>query len=200
MEKLNSTLNLEGLKHDLAENPAATHALLRRRDGVLVDVPLHNAEMTIRRHEDWVFEGVSVPQIELSVRKRQQEQEELPILPAKPSEEAPLKDVQNAIGALQKREQEILSGKVPAGTVGQMAGIPVEVSRPIRPSELLNGTKYPDGCDVSDIALGAGHTYLIGCEKYSGAGGQTVTTPIEAALPTTPKPKAKRKSRAKPKL
>lgn len=91
MNQSNIELNLAGLQQELKSTPAATHCLLRRQDGVLVDIPIDQAEATIRRHDDWVFEGVAVPQIELAppTVAAQSAQEELPVLPPLPSEEQP---------------------------------------------------------------------------------------------------------------
>lgn len=106
MEQSQIELNLQALKTELVNNPATTHVLLRRPDGVLVDIPLGQATFTIKNNPRWVFEGVAVPQIELAVSRKQQAQDELPILPPKPSEEGVPAEKINKVDATQIKPAE----------------------------------------------------------------------------------------------
>lgn len=75
--------NLKAVKRILEEQPATTHINIRRADGLLVDIPLNGIDMTIKNHPTWMVDSGSHPDIPLAQIKNK----ELPIVPAKPSEE-----------------------------------------------------------------------------------------------------------------
>lgn len=73
---------LETLKEIVQENPSITHIYFRRNDGVLVDVPVAQAELTAKNHPTWLICGGSHTNVAISVAPNEPE----PLLPAKPSE------------------------------------------------------------------------------------------------------------------
>lgn len=67
----------------IKENPAITHINLRREDGVLVDVPVAQVEITLKRHPNWIVEDGGVAEL----RTVSSVSQELPVMTVKPSEE-----------------------------------------------------------------------------------------------------------------
>lgn len=80
----NKDQNRENLKTMLRGRPLSTHANFRRLDGVLVDVPLMNAEFTINQKPEWTLESLAGGQQEFTADAPEAEEIELP---PKPSEE-----------------------------------------------------------------------------------------------------------------
>lgn len=68
--------------NEIVADKAVTHVNMRRPDDLLVDIPVEQALATIQRHPDWEVVDGAYPKVEFSSNSKQ----ELPVLPAKPSE------------------------------------------------------------------------------------------------------------------
>lgn len=64
----NMLSNLEKFAAAHKKLPNATHAYLRREDGVTVDIPIAQAEFTIRNKHKWTFENLAVSDVVQSPR------------------------------------------------------------------------------------------------------------------------------------
>lgn len=69
-DKENTDRNMQLLADLRAENPFLTHIYFRREDGVLVDIPVDQAEFKIRTKPKWVVDSSgSTAQKAVSVQK-----------------------------------------------------------------------------------------------------------------------------------
>lgn len=80
----NRELNRENLKKFLRERPLSTHALFRRDDTALVDIPLLRADFTIQNKPTWLLESVAGGETEFTADSATEAPEVE--LPPKPSE------------------------------------------------------------------------------------------------------------------
>lgn len=82
----NRELNRANLKKFIRERPLATHAMFRREDNYLVDIPLLRADFTINQERLWLLESVAGGQVEFTADAPAPETPEI-VIPPKPSEE-----------------------------------------------------------------------------------------------------------------
>lgn len=135
MQKSNVQINLEKVADIRKRNPTAKHVYIRRvgQDGLVIDIPVDHAEVTIRRHPKWEIVSSSKEmddEVEALFKEPEQAVEELEV-PPKPSDKKKRKSDAEVISTVLENQMamDTIRGSElsPQRTRGKKRGRPKKV-------------------------------------------------------------------------